>query len=262
MSSSNRFTGSKFTARAALRVERVQRHPVAEVVQRDRQRGSGGALLLDARCARRARLGRRPGDVEQQQHRQVASTPQAVEIDGLVGHDAGQHLDAGLDRGVDVDVVTLSLPMASVQTQPESGERPRHTDRVVDRPGRRGIDGRCDFVDGAPIGPVTRACDVPLGIGESPGLEVEGFPGGGSARQRTPRAAPRLAELVRWVGVSAPGGPPPSPDVASGGQHLVEPFADEASSPTGLVNRSVPSVVANSPSSSSRSSSRAGRRGT
>ena len=55
--SSKRLTGSMCTAERALRVKCVQRHTVAEFVQRDGQRGGGRALLLVHGVADSARLG-------------------------------------------------------------------------------------------------------------------------------------------------------------------------------------------------------------
>ena len=117
----------------ALRVVGVERDAVTEVVQCDGQVGDRRALLLVHRPPHRAGLSRRPRHVQQQQHRQVAPAPQAVQVHRLVGHRPGQHLDAGLDRRVDVDVVALRLTVAAVQAHAEPGQRASHADRVVDR---------------------------------------------------------------------------------------------------------------------------------
>ena len=104
-------------------MEGVQRHAVAEVVQRDGQRGGRRALVLVHGLAGGARLAGRAGDVEQDQHREVAAAAEAVDVDGFVGRRPGERLDAGLDRGVDVDVVALRLPAAAVEADAEAGER-------------------------------------------------------------------------------------------------------------------------------------------
>jgi hypothetical protein len=71
------------------------------------------------RASDRSGLGRRARHVEQEQHREVAPAPQAVEVHGLVGHRSCPHFDPGFYRGIDVDVVALRLPVATVQTHAE-----------------------------------------------------------------------------------------------------------------------------------------------
>ena len=115
----------------------VQRHAITEFVKGDGQRGGRRALLLVHGVAEGARLGDRAGDIEQYEHRQITAAAQAVEVDGLVGCRPGQHFDARLDRGVDVDVVALRLPMAAIQADPEPGQRP---------PQARGRRGRANGV--------------------------------------------------------------------------------------------------------------------
>ena len=90
------------------------------------------ALLLMHGSPDGSRLGGRAGDVEQQQYRQVAPPPQAVEVDGLVGHRPGPHFDPRLDRRVDVDVVALGLPMTAMQAHAEPRQRTPHADGTVD----------------------------------------------------------------------------------------------------------------------------------
>ena len=109
---------------AALRLECVQRHAITELVQCDGQRRGRRALLLVHGVAESACLGDRSGDIKQHEHRQIPATAQVVQVDGFVGCRPGQRLDPRLDRGVDVDVVALRLPMAAIQPDPEPRQRP------------------------------------------------------------------------------------------------------------------------------------------
>ena len=104
----------------ALRVIGVKRDAVTQVVQRNGEVGDRRTLLFVHRPPHRSGLRRRPRHIEQEQHRQVPPAPQAVEVHRLVGHRPGQHLDAGLNRRVDVDVVALRLAVAAVQAHPKS----------------------------------------------------------------------------------------------------------------------------------------------
>ena len=114
------FDGHHAHRAPALRVVGVQRDSVTEVVQRHGEVGDGGTLLFVHRPPHRSGLGRRPRDVEQEQHRQVTPAPQAIEVHRLVGHRPGPHFDPGFHRGVDVDVVALRLAVAPVQSHPEA----------------------------------------------------------------------------------------------------------------------------------------------
>ena len=66
--------------------------------------------------------------------------------------------------------------------------------------------------------------------------------------------APRFAEFVRCVGVSAPGGPPPLPVLRADDSIFFSQLPMKPPPPTGLVNRSGSSESSVSPSSSSSSS--------
>jgi hypothetical protein len=103
-----------------LRVIGVERDPVTQIVQCHSEIGGRRALLFVHRPSDRSGLRRRPRHIEQEQHRQVAPAPQAVEVYRLVGHRPGKHLDAGFDRRVDIDVIALRLAVAAVQAHPES----------------------------------------------------------------------------------------------------------------------------------------------
>src|SRR3954447_13253167 len=63
-----------------------------------------------------------PGDVEQDQHRQVAAAAQAVDVDALVGRRGCPSLDLSVDCGVDVDVVAVRTAMVLMQGEAEPGE--------------------------------------------------------------------------------------------------------------------------------------------
>ena len=86
--SSKRFTGSDLDRLPTLGPERVQRDAVAEVVQRRGERRRRRPLVLVHGAARRCRLAGRARDVEQDQHRQVAPAPQALDVDAVVGRRA------------------------------------------------------------------------------------------------------------------------------------------------------------------------------
>ena len=101
-------------------------------MQRDGEVGDRRSLLLMDGAPDGSRLGGRTRDVEQQQNRQVTPPAQAVEVDSLVRHRPGPHLDARLDCRVDVDVVALGLTMTTMQAHAEPGERTPHSDGAVD----------------------------------------------------------------------------------------------------------------------------------
>ena len=103
---------------------RVQRNAITELVQRDGQRRCRRALLLVHGLAESSCLRRRSGDIEQDEYRQITSTAQIVQVDGFVRRLPGQRLHPRLDRGVDVDVVALRLPMTAIQPDPESRQGP------------------------------------------------------------------------------------------------------------------------------------------
>ena len=93
-------------------------------MQRDGQRRRRRALLFVHGLTESACLSGGSGDIEQDEHRQVASTPQIVQVDGLVRRPPRQRLHPRLDRGVDVDVVALHLAMTAVQPDPKARQRP------------------------------------------------------------------------------------------------------------------------------------------
>ena len=117
----------------SLRTEAIQGDPVTEVVKRADDAGSSFSLVLVHCAARRGGLAGRARDVEQHEHRQVAPAPDAVDVDRVVGRNSGGDLDPGFDGSVNVDVVALQLPVASLELRTESRERTR---RAL-RPARR-----------------------------------------------------------------------------------------------------------------------------
>ena len=174
---------------------------------------------------------RRTRDVQQQQHRQIASPPQAIQIDRLVGHRSRQQFDVCLDRRIDVDVVALRLTVPAVQAHSEPRQRTPHADGIVDRRARRSLCRRLDFEHRAPIRPIALAVEIPFRILHPAGSQVGNVIDDvltRRGRQRRHRVRTAFAELVRCVGVSAPGGPPPLSGLARRGQHLLQPLADEA----------------------------------
>src|ERR1700722_2070809 len=74
--------------------------------------------------------------------------------------------------------------------------------------------------------------------------------------------APRFAALVRCVGLSAPGGPPPLPVLRADDSIFFSHLPMKPPPPTGLVNRSGSSLSSTSPSSRSANSCRRWLRGT
>ena len=70
--------------RPTARVEREQRDPVAELVQRHGERARGGALVVVHGPAGDAGLTGRTRDVEQDEHGEVAPAPEALHVDVVV----------------------------------------------------------------------------------------------------------------------------------------------------------------------------------
>jgi hypothetical protein len=100
-----------------------ERHAIPEIMESDSQCGGRRALLLMHRLANRAGLGDGARYVKQEQHGKIASAAKAVEVHGLVRHRSGHHLHAYLDRRVDIDVVALNLPVATIEADAKAGER-------------------------------------------------------------------------------------------------------------------------------------------
>ena len=172
--SSKRFTGQHVHGGAALRLVGVERHAVAELVQRHGQRRGRRALLLMHGLAESSCLRGGPGDIEQNEHREITPTPQAVQVDGFVGRRPGQHLHPRLDRGVDVDVVTLCLAVAAVQPDPEARQGPPQRVHIGTLERVSMLSRRIDLVHGAPVVPVAPAMHIPLGILPAFALAVAG----------------------------------------------------------------------------------------
>ena len=92
-------------------------------MQRRDEPGGSPALMLVHRAARCGGLVGRTGDVEQHEYRQVAARPDGIHVDRVVRRGSRGSLDEGFDRGVDVDVVTLELPVTALELRAEARER-------------------------------------------------------------------------------------------------------------------------------------------
>ena len=156
-------------------------------------------------------LGGRPGDIEQNEHREITPTPQAVQVDGFVGRRPGQHLHPRLDRGVDVDVVALCLAVAAVQPDAEARQRPPQRMHIGTR--RTGVHAveadrsraRCTSRAGSACGGRPTRDTSCL----RPRCRRASSISDGGAEVDVTMPAPRIPLCDRCVGVSAPGGPPP-----------------------------------------------------
>ena len=151
------------TAERPRESKRVQRDAIAELVQRDRERSGGGSLMLVHRLAPSSRLARGTGDVEQDEHREVTSTAKARRCRPRRAGADRQAIDPCLDRGVDVDVVTLRLPPARGQLETEACKRPSEPE-VVGQTGRPAARRRIALDHRAPVGSIGTAVHVPLGV--------------------------------------------------------------------------------------------------
>ena len=160
---------------APLRVKGVQRHAIAEVVQRDGQRRGGRSLLLVHCLARRARFGDRARDIEQEKNGEVAPASKAVQIDRFVRRRPRHQLDACFDRGVDVDVVALGLAATLFEAHTQACERAAQV-VAVRQIKHCNIFGRnADFPHGAPGRPVTLSMNIPFGICDGVRVAGDGF---------------------------------------------------------------------------------------
>ena len=150
----------------ALRAERVERDPIAQVVESDGQGERSLALMLEHRSTNGGGLGARSGDVQQHEYPEVTPGSHHVEIDRFIRHRAGERLHVRLDRGVQIDVDALQLTVAPLEGDAEmrkgsaNGEHVRHRERDV---GGRGVDGH----HVAPLWAVPALVHVPLRIGRS-----------------------------------------------------------------------------------------------
>ena len=259
--SSNRFAGD-VDGGAAMGVERVQRHAVAEVVERGGEGRGRGPLVVVHRAAPPARARSpsptRRGGRARRGRGVVAGCPRTRPRRAPTRSARPPRLD----RGVDVDVVALWLPAGAVEPDAQPGQRPAQR-------GRRAAPSAPDRAPG--IAPRTvhqssRAgtpAHVPLGIGVGAGANA-------ASRRRVPTPPAREETVplpwgrapLRWVGACAPAGPPtptPGPAAAGAARSAQQPLA-----PTGLVTSAPMSGSPPSPamsSSSGRSSAwAAGRR--
>ena len=80
--------------------------------------------------AGRAGLAGRAGDVEEDQHREVAPAAEALDVEPSSGAEPANGVDAGLDRGVDVDVVALGPSARRGSGRIPRRARGRRSDRV------------------------------------------------------------------------------------------------------------------------------------
>ena len=260
--SANRLTGTTWTA-----VRPSERKPYSAT----RSPSSWSAWVSAAAAASwwswteppgAARLAGRSRDVEQDEDRQVAPAPHAVDVDVLVRRRPRRQLDPRFDGGVDVDVVTLGLAVAALEVETQAGDGPAQRRRLGPRDQLGRGDGRLDLGDRAPVGPVAAGEDVPLGIGHlaaCEGFEILGQLGPRARHRRAPGHPARRASSDASP-PPRPGSPCPSTGSCRAARSSSRPTAPLP--PTGLNRSNPPSVSVSSPSSSSCSISLPVWRGT
>ena len=163
-----------------------------------------------------AGFGRRSGDVEQQQHRQVALRRRTLSrYTASSGAEPATHLDARLHCGVDVDVITLRLAMPALKAHPEAGQRTPQRKRFLHRLRRARLDDWLGLVHGAPVDAIRPPVDIPFGVLPTIGADVLMSSADTGAVDATAMRRAVGHPAVRWVGASAPGGPPPLPSACA-----------------------------------------------
>ena len=230
-------------------VEGVQRHAVAEVVER---RGEGGRRPAGARapCGPPARARppsprRRGGPARR--GRGVAGGSRRRRPRRAPTRSAPP---PRLDRGVDVDVVALWLPAGAVEPDAQPGQRPaqrRPSGSAIGARSRPGI----ALPDGAPVRAIGTPAHVPLGIGVGAGANAAPASAGSDpAGLEETVPLPWGRAPPRWVGACAPAGPATRPRAGRSRRCSSRPSSPRP--PTGLVT-SAP--MSGSPPSSAISSS-------
>ena len=115
---------------APLRAKSVEGYSIPHLVQRCREVGRRGQLVVVDDATRAARLAGRTGDVEEDEHGEVPPTPLALYVDGVIGERAGPDLDVGLDCGVEIEILTLRLATVSLELRSEAGQSTSQGSRV------------------------------------------------------------------------------------------------------------------------------------
>ena len=115
---------------APLRAKSVKGHPIPHLVQRCREIGRSGQLVVVDDAAGRARLAGGTGDVQENEHGEVPPAPLALYVDGVIWERAGPDLDVGVDCGVEIEILSLRLATVSLELRPEAGQRPSQGPRV------------------------------------------------------------------------------------------------------------------------------------
>ena len=184
---------------SAVRPERIDGDAVAELFERDGQRGRRPSLVVVYGEAVRIGIGGGPGGVEQDEHAEIAGEFAAFQVDVFRWRVAGAQIDEQIDERLDVEFVAIGT--AAQNLGAEADARQASPEHVVVRHaggGDVGGGGQRKIDDPAPVGPIAVVEDVPLRMqgaadaDRSAGLAVIGEldPGGKRPGIRPDRVRP------------------------------------------------------------------------
>ena len=199
---------------AAVRAKAVDGDAVAELFERDGQRGGRPSLVVVHGEAVRIGVDGGTGGVDQDEHAEIAGELAALQVDVLGSGEAGVQIDEQIDERLDVEVVAIGTAAQDLRAEPDASQAsPQH---VVVRDtgiGDVGGDGQRKVDDPAPVRLVPVVVDVPLRVQgaahahRSTGLAVvgEAEPGGERPGVRPDSCTRRIERTV----ISPPAAPSP-----------------------------------------------------